>query len=144
MKVFFSGSIRGGRELLPVYQYICSIITSNGYEVISNHVVDPQLEKVESSMNEREIFERDMLLLDQSSCLIAEVSIPSTGVGYEICTAVYRGIPILCLYMSGSQVSSMILGNPYILHQVYFKQEELETTVLTFLASVHTKYRDNI
>lgn len=82
MKVFFSGSIRGGREILSVYQHICKFISFEGYEVLSEHVVDPQLEKIESSMTEQEIFARDMDQLENSVCLIAEVSIPS--IGYSI------------------------------------------------------------
>lgn len=143
MKVFFSGSIRGGRELLSVYQHLCSFIVSQGHEVLSEHVADLLVEKMESAMTEQEIFSRDMALLERSSCLIAEVTIPSIGVGYEICSAVKRNIPILCLYRSGSNVSAMILGNPYVFLQQYSKSEELETTVVSFLDSLQAKYKDN-
>lgn len=139
MKVFFSGSIRGGRGLLSVYQYICKLIVSQDHEVLSEHVADPQLEKVESSMTEQEIFARDMALLERSSCLIAEVTIPSIGVGYEICSAVQADIPVLCLYKSGSQVSAMILGNPDVVLQEYSTPEELDVIMLTFLASLQAK-----
>jgi hypothetical protein len=139
MKVFFSGSIRGGRGLLSVYHYLCAFIESEGHEVLSGHVADPQLEYMESSMTEQEIFARDMGLLEHSSCLIAEVSIPSTGVGYEICSAVQADIPVLCMYRSGSHVSSMILGNRDVVLQEYSIQEELDTVVLSFLASLQAK-----
>ncbi|WP_370574664.1 nucleoside 2-deoxyribosyltransferase [Methanomethylovorans sp.] len=143
MKVFFSGSIRGGRELLSVYQYLCTFIVSEGHEVLSEHVVDPQLEDIESSMTEQEIFTRDMDLLGHSACLIAEVTIPSIGVGYEVCSAVQRNMPVLCLYRSGSHVSSMILGNRNVVVQGYSIREELDSIVLGFLASLQVKYRDN-
>lgn len=139
MKVFFSGSIRGGRELLSVYQYLCTLIVSQGHEVLSEHVADPQLEKVESAMTEQEIFARDMALLEHSSCLIAEVTIPSIGVGYEICSAIQRDIPVLCLFKSGSNVSAMVLGNPDVHLQRYSIHEELDAIVLTFLASAQAK-----
>lgn len=139
MKVFFSGSIRGGRELLSVYQYLCTLLFSQGHEVLSEHVADPQLEKVESSMTEQEIFARDMALLEQSSCLIAEVTLPSIGVGYEICSGVQRNIPVLCLYRSGSNVSAMIQGNPDVFLQRYSINEELDAIVLSFLASLQAK-----
>jgi len=143
MKVFFSGSIRGGRELLSVYQHLCSFIVSKGHEVLTEHVADPQVEKVEAAMTEQEIFARDMALLEHSSCLIAEVSIPSTGVGYEICSAVQRHIPVLCLYRSGSNVSAMVLGNPHVFLQQYSTPVDLDTVVLSFLISLGPKYRDN-
>ncbi len=139
MKVFFSGSIRGGRELLSVYQYLCSFIVSKGHEVLSEHVADPQLENGESAMTEQEIFARDMALLEHSSCLIAEVSLPSTGVGYEICSAVQRHVPVLCLYRSGSNVSAMVLGNPHVVLWQYSTLEELDAKVLTFLISLQAE-----
>ncbi len=143
MKVFFSGSIRGGRELLPVYQHLCSFIVSKGHEVLTEHVADPMVEKVESAMTEQEIFARDMALLENSSCLIAEVTIPSIGVGYEICSAVKRDIPVMCLYRSESNISAMVLGNPHIFLQLYSRPEDLETTVASFLASLQAQYKDN-
>ncbi|AGB48468.1 Nucleoside 2-deoxyribosyltransferase [Methanomethylovorans hollandica DSM 15978] len=139
MKVFFSGSIRGGRELLSVYQHLCSFIVSKGHEVLTEHVADPQVEKVESAMTEQEIFARDMALLEHSSCLIAEVSIPSTGVGYEICSAVQRNIPVLCLYRPGANVSAMVLGNPYVALWQYSTLEGLDTKVLAFLISLQAE-----
>ena len=69
-----------------------------GAEVLSWHVADPELEKVEMEMTEEEIYSRDMGLLVKSDALIAEVTVPSTGVGYEICRALVQEIPVLCLH----------------------------------------------
>ncbi|HET8686084.1 MAG TPA: deoxyribonucleoside 5'-monophosphate N-glycosidase, partial [Methanosarcina sp.] len=55
---------------------------------------------------------RDMGLLVKSDALIAEVTVPSTGVGYEICRALVQGIPVLCLFSPNAAVSAMVLGNP--------------------------------
>ena len=63
-------------------------------------------------MTEEEIYARDMDLLVRSDALIAEVTVPSTGVGYEICRALVRKIPVLCLYNPNAAVSAMVLGNP--------------------------------
>ena len=43
--------------------------------------------------------------------MIAEVSTPSLGVGYEIACGVQRGIPVLCLYREGLCISKMVAGN---------------------------------
>jgi hypothetical protein len=53
-----------------------------------------------------------MNLLVKSDALVAEVTVPSTGVGYEICRALVQGIPVLCLYSQNAAVSAMLLGNP--------------------------------
>lgn len=111
-RIFLSCSIRGGRQLLDTYRLICDIVGEAGAEVLSWHVADPELEKVEIRMTEEEIYTRDMGLLVKSDSLIAEVTVPSTGVGYEICRALVLGIPVLCLYSPDAAVSAMVLGNP--------------------------------
>lgn len=110
-KIFLSGSIRGGRQLLETYRFIFDTLDETGAEVLSWHVVDPDLENVEMRMTEEEIYVRDLGLLVKSDALIAEVTVPSTGVGYEICRALVQKIPVLCLYSPDAVVSSMILGN---------------------------------
>jgi nucleoside 2-deoxyribosyltransferase len=111
-KIFLSGSIRGGRQLLETYRFMYDALEEAGAEVLSWHVADPDLEENESKMTEQEIYDRDMGLLAKSDALIAEVTVPSTGVGYEICRALDRKIPVLCLYRTGAAVSAMVLGNP--------------------------------
>lgn len=111
-KIFLSGSIRGGRQLLETYSLICDILGEAGAEVLSWHVADPELENVEMRMTEEEIYARDLGLLVKSDALIAEVTVPSTGVGYEICRALVQRIPVLCLYSPDAAVSAMVLGNP--------------------------------
>ncbi|MDD3246927.1 MAG: nucleoside 2-deoxyribosyltransferase [Methanosarcina sp.] len=111
-KIFLSGSIRGGRQLLETYRFMYDALEEAGTEVLSWHVADPDLEENESKMTEQEIYDRDMGLLAKSDALIAEVTVPSTGVGYEICRALDRKIPVLCLHRTGAAVSAMVLGNP--------------------------------
>ncbi len=48
-----------------------------------------------------------------ADALIAEVSVPSHGVGYEIGFALDLGKPVLCLHEQGRAVSKMITGNPH-------------------------------
>ena len=111
-RIFLSGSIRGGRQLLETYRLMYDTLEETGAEVLCWHVADPELEKVEMEMTEEEIYSRDMGLLEKSDALIAEVTVPSTGVGYEICMALVKGIPVLCLHRQDAVVSAMVLGNP--------------------------------
>ncbi|NYT19906.1 MAG: deoxyribonucleoside 5'-monophosphate N-glycosidase, partial [Methanosarcinales archaeon] len=92
MKIFLSGSIRGGRQMLTVYQFICGYLRRSGHEVLSWHVAHDGVEATESLMSESQIYERDMGFLNASECMIAEVSLASTGVGYEVCSAIHKGI----------------------------------------------------
>nr|QNO43801.1 2'-deoxynucleoside 5'-phosphate N-hydrolase 1 [Methanosarcinales archaeon ANME-2c ERB4]QNO50609.1 2'-deoxynucleoside 5'-phosphate N-hydrolase 1 [Methanosarcinales archaeon ANME-2c ERB4] len=112
MKIFLAGSIRGGRQMQPVYRHIYDFLRSRGYDVMSWHVVDPGSDEKEAKMSEQEIYRRDISLLKESGCLIAEVTVPSIGVGYEICRALEVGLPVLCVHDADANVSAMLLGNP--------------------------------
>jgi nucleoside 2-deoxyribosyltransferase len=136
-KIFLSGSIRGGRQLLDTYRLMYDTLEEAGAEVLSWHVADPELEKVEIGMTEEEIYSRDMGLLAKSDALVAEVTVPSTGVGYEICRALVRGIPVLCLHIPDAAVSAMVLGNPdpLIEVQAYPDEASLKQIITEFIAS---------
>ncbi|WP_244603341.1 nucleoside 2-deoxyribosyltransferase [Methanococcoides sp. NM1] len=123
--------------MLPTYQFICGYLRRNGHEVLSWHVAHDGVEMTESLMSESQIYERDMGFLKESECMIAEVSLASTGVGYEVCSAINKGIPILCVHRPDTNVSAMILGNTNGNATVkeYSNTEELEVILREFLAS---------
>lgn len=135
MKTFLSASIRGGRNLLPTYMKIHEFLKNEGHEVLSWHVADPELEKTESKMTEQEIFQRDMDFLKNAGSVIAEVSTASTGVGYEIASALQLGLPVLCLYSADANVSAMILGNnnELVKCKEYANFQTIENEIRAFL-----------
>lgn len=137
-KIFLSGSIRGGRQLLETYRFMFDALEEAGAEVLSWHVVDPDLENVEMRMTEEEIYARDLGLLVESDALIAEVTVPSTGVGYEICRALVQRIPVLCLYSPDAVVSAMLLGNPDSLLEtkVYPDKASLKKSITEFIRTL--------
>ena len=49
-------------------------------------------------LSDQEIHDRDLQWIIESDMLVAEVTIPSLGVGYEIGRAIEMGKPILCLF----------------------------------------------
>ncbi|MDD5615102.1 MAG: nucleoside 2-deoxyribosyltransferase [Candidatus Methanoperedens sp.] len=135
MKIFFAGSIRGGRQLMPTYQYIIRFLKSRNYTVISEHVAAEGLEKVEARMTEQEIYEKDANWIEESDWVIAEITVPSIGVGYEICHAAKHKKPVLCLYEAGARASAMVLGNStgYVTAKSYSDKKQLEEIILDFL-----------
>ncbi len=137
-KIFLSGSIRGGRQLLETYRLMYDTLEETGAEVLCWHVADPELEKVEMEMTEEEIYSRDMGLLVKSDALIAEVTVPSMGVGYEICRALIKGIPVLCLHRPDAVVSAMVLGNPDPLIEVRVYPDEtlLKQIIIDFVRTL--------
>lgn len=137
-KIFFAGSIRGGRQLLPTYQYIIRFLNSRKYIVLSEHVGVEGLEKVEAKMTEEEIYEKDASWIDESDCVIADITVPSIGVGYEICHAVNHKKPVLCVYQEGAKASAMVLGNStgHVTAKSYSDKKQLEEIILDFLKNV--------
>lgn len=137
-KIFLSGSIRGGRQLLETYRLMYNIIEETGAKALCWHVADPELEKVEMGMTEEEIYVRDMSLLVKSDALVAEVTVPSIGVGYEICRALAKGIPVLCLHRPSAVVSAMVLGNPDPLMEVrtYPTEASLKRIITDFIKAL--------
>jgi len=133
MKIFFAGSIRGGRSMLPVYIHIVELLKKQGHEVVSEHVASVGLEKIEARITDEEIFNNDIGFIDECECLVADVTIPSIGVGYEVGYAVSIGKNVLCVYNEDANVSAMVRGNKQIISAPYRNMEELEKTLALHL-----------
>ena len=110
MKIYFSGSIRGGRQDAELYKQIIEFLKQYG-TVLTEHIGH---DTIDHSKTDREIHEEDLAWLRESDIVIAEVTTPSLGVGYEIGRAVEMDKKILCLYRinDGNKVSAMIKGSP--------------------------------
>jgi nucleoside 2-deoxyribosyltransferase len=133
MNIYFAASIRGG----GIDSETCRIFVSHLKEfgtVFTEHIC-----REAGGMNNRdpdeEIYERDIRWLGASDVVVAEVSVPSLGVGYEIGKAEERGIMVLCLYRKGSRnrLSAMIGGNRGIAVKEYVEVDEALAFIDEFL-----------
>jgi 2'-deoxynucleoside 5'-phosphate N-hydrolase len=116
MNIYLSGAIAAGRQKIAIYQQIAEIVHTLGHRITSPQVADANVtdDGKGESLNPQEIYLRDMRQLAESDCVIAEVSIPSLGVGYEIATAIHQNKPVLCLYDpvdSPKRISAIISGH---------------------------------
>ncbi len=111
MKIYFSASIAGGRKYLAIYKKIVTYLKELGHEVLSEHIIRDDIFSDEERWAPRKVFEQDIKWLDECDVVIAEVSNPSLGVGYEICYALKKGLKVFCAYESGLFISKMITGN---------------------------------
>ena len=111
MNIYFACSITGGRDCQPVYQAITTSLLADRHEVPTAHLAGTEVKKLEAEVDPNEVYERDAAWIRACDALIAEVSTPSHGVGYEIAYALSLGKPVLCLYRAGQPVSKMITGN---------------------------------
>lgn len=126
-RVYFSGSIRGGRALQPLYAAVVAFLQQRGYEVLTTHVAAPDvlLPERRADAGAPDIYERDVRWLAECDLVIAEVSVPSLGVGVEIAVAQHLGKPILCLCRADVTLSAMVEGNPAVRIVRYDDESEL-------------------
>ena len=126
MNLYFACSVTGGRDDLDVYQAIVSALVAAGHEVPTAILATPGVVDLEEIVDPVEVYTRDMEWIQGCDALVAEVSTPSHGVGYEIGYALNLGKPALCLHRVGVKVSKMITGNtqPGLTVRCYQTKEE--------------------
>lgn len=113
MNIYFAGSIRGGRGDQELYRGIIDLLQPYG-EVLTEHIGDASLTSMgEGGITDEEIYERDLAWLKECDVVVAEVTRPSLGVGYELGIAEMLGKRILCLFREGEghKLSAMVGGN---------------------------------
>lgn len=141
MKIYFSGSIAGGRKYLDIYKKIVAYLKERGHDVLTEHIIVDHIFDLEKQWSPKEIFERDIQWLNDCDLVIAEVSNPSLGVGYEICYALEHRIPTLGIYQPEIFVSRMIIGNtsPHLTLFEYQDEQRLFQKLDEFLSRAGIK-----
>lgn len=134
MIVYCAGAIKGDSSYQESYLEIINIVKKEGHSALSE--LNPDF-KAAFPLNEKQVFQRDIKWIEKSTLMIAEISGPSLGVGFEIAYALYmREIPVLALYDAEVEmVSAMITGGDSELLYVmpYHSKKELEEIVKNFL-----------
>lgn len=126
LKIYFGGSIKGSRSKVEDYKKIVDYLKTVG-TVLDEHVADPNLKSTGETIGPVEIYKRDVNWINECDILIAEVTVPSLGVGYEIGYAESLNKKIICLYQANENLSAMIKGNENITQISYNNIDELLT-----------------
>jgi hypothetical protein len=136
MKIYFAGAIRGGREDAALYLKIVTLLTAYG-EVLTEHVAAPDLSVLGESGDDRWIHDRDLGWLRDADVLVAEVTTPSLGVGFEIAKATEWGKRVLCLFRpsEGRGLSALIAGSHQVTVREYQSPAEVEKIFEQFFAA---------
>ena len=138
MNIYFACSITGGREFETGYQEIVAALTADGYEIPTSHLAQSDAMENEHKLTPQDVYERDINWIKNCDVLVAEVSVPSHGVGYEIGFALNIGKPVLCLHQKDRRVSKMITGNkdPILIIKAYTDVENAISQARLFLDSL--------
>lgn len=126
MKIYVSGSIYGGTQKIETYKMLIEELEKYG-EVLDKQIADPNTIANEVYQKDEDIFndlEEKLIIAD---VLIAEVSIPSLGVGYELGFADNHNKKIIAIYDKNytPKVTTMIRGNKRITLIPYQRIEEI-------------------
>lgn len=133
MNIYFAGSIRGGREDKELYLQIVKLLEKYG-KVLTEHVGYKALTPMgETELTVEFIYNRDMEWMSKSDVLVAEVTTPSLGVGYELAKA-EGPKKILCLFreQEGKSLSAMIAGNKNVRVEKYQDLSDIEKILKVF------------
>ena len=138
MKIYFACSITGGRDDEAVYRQLVDTMLADGHNVPTPELANSNTLEMETNHPAKEVYTRDITWIEESDCLVAEVSTPSHGVGYEISYALNLGKPVLCLYQQDVKVSKMLTGNdqPTLQIQAYTDTQDALKLLDAFLSDL--------
>ena len=121
-----------------MYHAIVDLLLKAGHQVPTAHLARADVMEKETTVDPSVVFHRDVNWVLGSDALIAEVSTPSHGVGYEIALALEKKKPVLCCYQHGRRISKMIIGNdmPTLSLYIYKSLDDLLPAIERFLASI--------
>jgi hypothetical protein len=136
MKIYFAGAIRGGREDAALYLDLVDQLRAYG-TVLTEHVADEQLTSLGESTDDSWIHDRDLAWLRDADFLVAEVTTPSLGVGFEIAKATEWGKRVLCLFRpsEGRALSALIAGCDRVTVREYQRAADLTEIFDEFFAT---------
>ncbi|MBR4161897.1 MAG: nucleoside 2-deoxyribosyltransferase [Solobacterium sp.] len=133
-KVYFSGSIRGGRADVDLYHDVIEHIQKTDI-VLTEQVGDASHDVTEKEFSrEEKIYLKDTKWLRECDLVIAECTCPSLGVGYELAYAEKYNKPVYVFYRpSQTNLSAMIKGDAYFHVIPYETKEEIIAQITVLL-----------
>ena len=135
MIIYCAGPIRGDATYQQFYIKIIDFVESLGHTVLTE-----LSSKFNSTvpLTDKQTYKRDLKWVDGSKIMIAEVSGPSLGVGFEISYAIFqRKLPVLAIHSSEVQnISAMISGcdSPLLTIEKYRDEEEMKRIIKVYIS----------
>lgn len=119
-RILITGAVlTSDNNSVEIYNKLVSWIDNESYEISS------PLDTMKFNGNDYERYARAMNLLEDTKCLIAEMSVVSTGQGMELQQAATLNIPILVVAKKGSKISGLVKGCRQVKDIIYY--EDIET-----------------
>jgi nucleoside 2-deoxyribosyltransferase len=117
MKIYFGFTVAGERSGLEAARRIVHLLEKLGHEVWTRHLVDDDAWEADRRISAREVYQRDMVWLQQCDIFIAEVSGSSFGLGFEagyILGSTQKKVVLLYRQDLEERLSLLIKGNSHL------------------------------
>ncbi len=143
-KIYFACSIRGGRDDVALYGELVRHVADRAV-VLSEIFADKTLTAAGSAGPSSQIYATDIAWVQEADAIIAEVTNPSLGVGYEIAKAEEWHKPVLALFRETGErkLSAMIDGSPYLNVVRYRELIEAQRAIDEFIHSLESGHEAN-
>lgn len=140
MKIFFTAATTNNGDYITQEQEIIDELKRLGHTLTSGEQIldHKELEK-DAARSAEEIFQREKTAIEESDCVVAEVTKPSSGVGGELVYALTHHKPVLALFYKDAEneLSAMISGNPSDhLYLEHYDEESLPIILKHYLEQV--------
>ena len=134
MKIYFSGSIYGGRQKQDTYKLLINELKKYG-TILNEQVADDDIFISEEKSLDTDIFTDLENKLKEADLIFAEVTVPSLGVGYEIGYADSLNKRIICIYDQTvtEKITTMLRGNTRLKIIPYMNIEEILSNIENIL-----------
>lgn len=128
MNIYFSGSMTHSQEKIDDYKILIEYLENYG-TVLNKFVGEKIINK-----NPIDIYNRDVENLKRADILVADVTVVSTGVGFELGYADNLKIKTLIIYDENKPLpSGLIIGNPNFLVKSYNTLEDAKNVIDKFI-----------
>ncbi|GBD88297.1 nucleoside 2-deoxyribosyltransferase [bacterium BMS3Abin03] len=138
MIIYCAGPINGDTTYQKNYVEIIKLVESQGHTALAElngkfHASIP--------LSDNQIYTRDLKWINGSRLMIAEISGPSLGVGFEIAYALFeKKIPVLALALNEvKKMSAMITGcnSDLLTFARYNSLEDLQSIIFKFIKDLN-------
>jgi len=138
MIIYCAGPIRGDVTYQKNYFEIVEFLESEKHTALAE--ISGKF-STSIPLTDKQIFKRDIKWIEGSRVMIAEISGPSLGVGFEIAYALFkRKIPVLALANSGvKKLSAMISGCDSDLLEIkkYSNSDNMKSIIKKFITGLN-------
>ena len=113
MKFHFLASLEGNKE---IYKKVFDTLNGLGYKCVTSHVLERNIRDVRKETSEQaEYYVKKMIhWVKKADFIVAEVTIPSISIGYEIMAAIQKGKPVVVIYNKDQGVKPDTLKGVHI------------------------------